>query len=117
MAYGAQHVSTLLQGLESPPDLLFLQEVGDVRNLPELFPLRLFHCELIRGRQDIPASSKKGRLALLAQGPEANWLHPGAMQDLLQGADGTSPCSGSAFFGTSDWLSGVIWPRRPHYSS
>ena len=32
---GIQHVSTLMQGLEAPPDIFFLQELGDVRGLAE----------------------------------------------------------------------------------
>ena len=32
---GTQHVSNLLHGLERPPDILCLQELGDVRNLGE----------------------------------------------------------------------------------
>ena len=32
---GIQHVSTLMQGLEAPPDIFFLQELGDVRGVAE----------------------------------------------------------------------------------
>ncbi|CAE7911728.1 unnamed protein product [Symbiodinium necroappetens] len=32
---GIQHVSTLMQGLEAPPDIFFLQEKGDVRGVAE----------------------------------------------------------------------------------
>ena len=32
---GTQHVSTLLHGLETPPDIFFFQELGDVRALGE----------------------------------------------------------------------------------